>query len=161
MDPVILAILPSVSPYSQLYFILFEANLRECGNVDLISFIFACFGIFANTIYLHHSLHIRFKMFAQIRIQIFDLMQTNSCWSEYSLQSKYSIKIFEANKYSRHIRLYLLRTEYCGAPYTARKIPLMFSFLGIARPQSQFPHSSVCELFIYSQDRSTYFPAAE
>ncbi len=30
-----------------------------------------------------------------------------------------------------------------------------------ARPQSQFPRSCVCERFIYSQDRSTYFPAAE
>ncbi len=29
---------------------------------------------------------------------------------------------------------------------------------GIARPQSQFPCSCVCERFIYSQDRSTYFP---
>jgi hypothetical protein len=29
---------------------------------------------------------------------------------------------------------------------------------GIARPQPQFPHSCVCERFIYSQDRSTYFP---
>ncbi len=44
---------------------------------------------------------------------------------------------------------------------TARKIPFMYSFLGIARPQSQFPHSCVCERFIYSQNRSTYFPAAE
>ncbi len=35
------------------------------------------------------------------------------------------------------------------------------SFLGIARPQSQFPHSCVCEPFIYSQNWSTYFPAAE
>ncbi len=34
-------------------------------------------------------------------------------------------------------------------------------FLGIAWPQSQFPHSRVCERFIYSQDRSVYFPAAE
>jgi hypothetical protein len=33
--------------------------------------------------------------------------------------------------------------------------------LGIAWPQSQFLHSCVCERFIYSQDRSTYFPAAE
>ncbi len=32
---------------------------------------------------------------------------------------------------------------------------------GIVRPQSQFPQSCVCERFIYSQDRSTYFPAAE
>ncbi len=31
----------------------------------------------------------------------------------------------------------------------------------IARSQYQFPHSWVCERFIYSQDRSTYFPAAE
>ncbi len=30
-------------------------------------------------------------------------------------------------------------------------------FLGIAPPQSQFPHSWVCERFIYSEDRSTYF----
>jgi hypothetical protein len=37
----------------------------------------------------------------------------------------------------------------------------MYSFLGIARPQSQFPHSCVYEQFIYSQDRSTHFLAAE
>jgi hypothetical protein len=41
------------------------------------------------------------------------------------------------------------------------KSHLCFPFLGIARPQSQFPHSCVCERFIYSQDQSTYFPAAE
>ncbi len=29
------------------------------------------------------------------------------------------------------------------------------------RPRSQCPHSWVCERFIYSQDRSTSFPAAE
>jgi hypothetical protein len=37
----------------------------------------------------------------------------------------------------------------------------IFLFGGIAQPQSQFPHSCVCERFIYSQDRSTYFPGAE
>jgi hypothetical protein len=37
-----------------------------------------------------------------------------------------------------------------------RKSHLCIPFLGIARPQSQFPHSCVCERFIYSQDRSTY-----
>ncbi len=42
-----------------------------------------------------------------------------------------------------------------------RKYHLCIPFLGIARPQSQFPHSCVCERFIYSQDRSTYFPAAK
>jgi hypothetical protein len=38
-----------------------------------------------------------------------------------------------------------------------RKSHLCIPFLGIARPQSQFPHSCVCERFTYSQDRSTYF----
>ncbi len=37
-----------------------------------------------------------------------------------------------------------------------RKSSLCIPFLGIARPQSQFPHSCVCERFIYSQDRSTF-----
>ncbi len=37
------------------------------------------------------------------------------------------------------------------------KSHLCIPFLGIARPQPQFPHSCVCEQFIQSQDRSTYF----
>ncbi len=41
------------------------------------------------------------------------------------------------------------------------KFHLCIPFLGIARPQSQFPHSCVCEQFIYSHDPSTYFPPAE
>jgi hypothetical protein len=41
------------------------------------------------------------------------------------------------------------------------KSHLCIPFLGIARPQSQFPHSCVCERFIYCQDWSTYFPTAE
>jgi len=41
--------------------------------------------------------------------------------------------------------------------YTATKSHLRVPFLGIAGPQSQFPHSCVWELFIYSKDRSTYF----
>ncbi len=41
------------------------------------------------------------------------------------------------------------------------KIPIyVFLFRGV-RPQSQFLHLCVCERFIYSQDCSTYFPAAE
>ncbi len=44
-----------------------------------------------------------------------------------------------------------------GAMYALqRKSHVCIPFLGIARPQSQFPYSSVCERFIYSQDRSTY-----
>jgi hypothetical protein len=37
-----------------------------------------------------------------------------------------------------------------------RKSHLCIPFLGIARRQSQFPHSCVCERFIYSQDRYTW-----
>jgi hypothetical protein len=37
----------------------------------------------------------------------------------------------------------------------------MYTRKGIARPQSQFPHSCVCERSIHFHDRSTYFPAAE
>ncbi len=42
-----------------------------------------------------------------------------------------------------------------------KKSHLFIPFLGIARHQSQFAHSCVCERFIYSQDLPTYFPAAE
>ncbi len=38
-----------------------------------------------------------------------------------------------------------------------RQVRLYIPFLGIARPQPQFPHSCVYERFIYSQDQSTYF----
>ncbi len=38
-----------------------------------------------------------------------------------------------------------------------RQFRLYITFLGIARPQHQFPHSCVCERLIYSQDRSIYF----
>jgi hypothetical protein len=38
-----------------------------------------------------------------------------------------------------------------------RQFRLYIPFLGIARPQPQFPHSCVLERFIYSQDQSTYF----
>ncbi len=49
-----------------------------------------------------------------------------------------------------------------GSSHTLQgKFHLCIPFLGIARPLSQIPHSCVCEHFIYSQDRPTYFPAAE
>ncbi len=38
-----------------------------------------------------------------------------------------------------------------------RKSHLCIPFLGIARPQSQFPHSFDCDRFMSSQDWSTYF----
>ncbi len=85
--------------------------------------IFACFGIFAKTVYSHHSLHTRFIIFAQIRIQIYDLMQKNTCCNEYLLQSEYSLKIFSywrifpakysfRNKYSQNFKLISHSTEY-------------------------------------------------
>ncbi len=49
---------------------------------------------------------------------------------------------------------YGLRTNL----HTATKFQLCIPGKGIARPQSQFPHSCVCERFIYSQDWFTYFP---
>jgi len=48
-----------------------------------------------------------------------------------------------------------------SSPALQRKSHFCISFLRIARPQSPFPHSCVCERFIYFQVRSTYFPAAE
>ncbi len=48
-------------------------------------------------------------------------------------------------------------TLYKINPTLQRQFRLYIPFLGIARPQPQFPHSCVCERFIYSQDRSTYF----
>ncbi len=45
--------------------------------------------------------------------------------------------------------------------FTETKISFMYSFLGIDRPQSQFPHSCLCERFLYSQDRSTYLASAK
>ncbi len=52
--------------------------------------------------------------------------------------------------------VFLLHTQR----HTATKIPFMYSCSGnyaALPPQSQFPHSCVFELFVYSQDWSTYF----
>ncbi len=46
-------------------------------------------------------------------------------------------------------------------PTLQRKSHLCIPFLGIGRPQSHFPHSCACVRIIYSQNRSTYFLAAE
>ncbi len=48
-----------------------------------------------------------------------------------------------------------IRLLYC-IYHTSTKIPFMYFFLLIARPHSQFPHSCVCERFIYSQVLSKY-----
>ena len=51
----------------------------------------------------------------------------------------------------------IFKTEGVRAPTLQRQFRLYIPFLGIARPQPLFPQSCVCERFIYSQDRSTYF----
>ena len=53
-----------------------------------------------------------------------------------------------------------IKCAHTSVPFRStlqRQFRLYIPFLGIARPQLQFPHSYVCERFIYSQDRSTYF----
>ncbi len=49
----------------------------------------------------------------------------------------------------------------CSIVVSRWKSHLFISKKRIARPQSQFPHSCVCERVTYSQNRSTYFPAAD
>ncbi len=63
------------------FFNRFEANLSEYGSYSLY---IICFGIFANTIYSHHSLHIRFKIFAHICMQIFIFSYLRIFSSKYS-----------------------------------------------------------------------------
>ena len=45
--------------------------------------------------------------------------------------------------------------------HTVRKIPFMYSFPGNCAASVPISHSCDCERFIYSQDLSAYFPAAE
>ncbi len=56
--------------------------------------------------------------------------------------------------------LYLVGSQEYGN-YTARnqyrKFETHIPRKGTARPQSHFPHSRVCERFLYSHDRSAYF----
>jgi hypothetical protein len=58
---------------------------------------------------------------------------------------------------------YVSKTQDSSSVRTARKIPFMYCFLGIARPQSQFPHSCVCEQFLNIARIGPLhiFPAAE
>jgi hypothetical protein len=62
------------------------------------------------------------------------------------------------------LALYIpLNLIFCFEVYTAknqyRKLETNIPRKGIARPQSQFPHSFVCERFIYSHDGSAYSAA--
>ncbi len=56
-----------------------------------------------------------------------------------------------------HRDLFCNFCSHSDSPILQRQFRLYIPFLGIARPQPQFPHSCVFERFIYSQDQSTYF----
>ncbi len=49
----------------------------------------------------------------------------------------------------------------CSAKTQYRKLETNIPRNGIARPQSQFPHSCVCARIIYSHDRSAYSAAGK
>ncbi len=67
--------------------------------------------------------------------------------------------------YSKRTQLYVtLANQGRRQNHTAKekeKSHFCIPFLGIARPQSQFSHSCVCERFIQSQISVQIFPAAE
>jgi hypothetical protein len=50
-----------------------------------------------------------------------------------------------------------IRTSHCKEPIP--KFETNIPRKGIARPQSQFPHSCACEQFIYSHNGSAYSAA--
>ncbi len=58
--------------------------------------------------------------------------------------------------------LHIFNSDTCDTAHCKEPIPKIgntYSQKRIARPQSQFPHSCVCERFIYSQDLSAYSAA--
>ncbi len=76
--------------------------------------------------------------------------------------------IHTQTRHQRYARFDSLTNEVQGQragparrPALQRKSHLYIPFLGIARPQSEFPHSCVCERFIYSNDRSAYSAAGK
>jgi hypothetical protein len=73
---------------------------------------------------------------------------------EMAIQKVCASKVYTSAEFKREKDNFQVPTNLS---LTSTKIPLMYSFLGIAWPQSQFPHSCICERFTYSQDRSTYF----
>ena len=56
-------------------------------------------------------------------------------------------------------KLWKSKSRYIPCHTLQRKSHLCVPRKGIARPQSQFTHSCVCERFIYSQNRTAYSAA--
>ncbi len=73
------------------FFIRFQTNLSEYGSYSLH---IRMFRYIRNHHLFASFAHISFTLFAQIPLQIFNLMQNKYMLSEYSRQSEYSINIF-------------------------------------------------------------------
>jgi len=106
-------------------FSLFPSK-RISANMNLIRFICACFRTFVNTIYSHQLLHIRFKIFAQICMQLFIFSYWRIFASKYLFSSEYSQNFkqtLHSSEYSLaniHIQANILLqvfTKYCFKLY--------------------------------------------
>jgi hypothetical protein len=64
--------------------------------------------------------------------------------------------IHETARELARVRLTFFSTQQ--QPHCNENPFYVFPEKGIARSQSRFPHSCVCERFVYYQDRSTFFP---
>jgi hypothetical protein len=128
--------------------------------MDLIRLIFACFGIFANIIYLHHSLHTRFGIFAQIRIPIFDFMQkihvaanirfrANICLRFFSSWRIFASKYSFRSEYSQQFKRISHSGEYLLAKYSHTS---EYSLVNIRIPAIFAPYCF--ELFNYAFHKS-------
>ncbi len=60
------------------------------------------------------------------------------------------------SSYRRSVLFYLVMVTWPHCKDTLPKIETNIPRIGIARPQFQFSHSCICELIIYSHDRSAY-----
>jgi hypothetical protein len=124
--------------------------------MDLICFIFECFGVLANTIYPHHLLHIHFKIFAEIRTQIFDLMQNihfrahifilaNICFKIICLEEKIRKTLCEFH-FQANICLQIFAYQLIFATHCFKLFRKPFSSL---RPQLIFGSVAILSIFAY------------
>jgi hypothetical protein len=98
-----------------------------------------------------------FSIFTSLLVFILSVQQVQPTYESGGMESNNSIaKIVDLLPVCS---LYV--SQNTSSPKLQRKSHLYDPRQGIARPQSQFPHSCVCDRFIYSQDRSMNFPAAE
>ncbi len=86
----------------------------------------------------------------------FDILPVVSCLGKTAKDVLKSRTIEKSNVGWAHCTMYstVKFTSYCSAKNQYRKFETYIPRKGTAQPQCQFPHSSVCELFIYSHDRS-------